>query len=57
VLVGGMAVGTFFTLFVIPSIYMLIARDHSQPAVDEPAGSTGSDAPPHPISHRNPSTA
>lgn len=29
VLVGGMAVGTVFTLFVIPSIYMLIARDHS----------------------------
>ena len=27
VLVGGMAVGTLFTLFVIPSIYMLIARD------------------------------
>jgi multidrug efflux pump len=30
VLVGGMAVGTFFTLFVIPSIYMLVARDHSK---------------------------
>ncbi len=29
VLVGGMAVGTLFTLFVIPSIYMLVARDHS----------------------------
>jgi multidrug efflux pump len=29
VLVGGMAIGTLFTLFVIPSIYMLIARDHS----------------------------
>jgi multidrug efflux pump len=29
VLVGGMAVGTIFTLFVIPSIYMLVARDHS----------------------------
>ena len=27
VLVGGMAIGTLFTLFVIPSIYMLIARD------------------------------
>jgi len=31
VLVGGMAVGTFFTLFVIPSIYMLVAKDHSLP--------------------------
>jgi len=30
VLVGGMAIGTLFTLFVIPSIYMLIARDHRQ---------------------------
>ncbi|MCR6651848.1 MAG: efflux RND transporter permease subunit [Cellvibrionaceae bacterium] len=28
VLVGGMAIGTVFTLFVIPAIYMLIARDH-----------------------------
>ncbi len=27
VLVGGMTVGTFFTLFVIPSIYMLIAKN------------------------------
>jgi len=30
VLVGGMFVGTLFTLFVVPSIYMLIARDHSR---------------------------
>ena len=30
VLVGGMFVGTLFTLFVIPSIYMLIARDHGK---------------------------
>lgn len=28
VLVGGMFVGTLFTLFVVPSIYMLVARDH-----------------------------
>jgi multidrug efflux pump len=28
VLVGGMAVGTVFTLFVVPSLYMLIAREH-----------------------------
>jgi multidrug efflux pump len=28
VLVGGMFIGTIFTLFVVPSIYMLIARDH-----------------------------
>ena len=28
VLVGGMAIGTLFTLFVVPSVYMLIARQH-----------------------------
>jgi multidrug efflux pump len=33
VLVGGMFVGTLFTLFVIPSIYMLIARDHGKDLV------------------------
>jgi multidrug efflux pump len=27
VLVGGMTIGTLFTLFVVPSLYMLIARD------------------------------
>jgi multidrug efflux pump len=30
VLVGGLFIGTFFTLFVVPSIYMLVARDHSK---------------------------
>jgi multidrug efflux pump len=30
VLVGGMAIGSLFTLFVIPSIYMLVARDRSK---------------------------
>jgi multidrug efflux pump len=29
VLVGGMAIGTLFTLFVLPSIYMLLAKDRS----------------------------
>jgi multidrug efflux pump len=28
VLVSGMAIGTLFTLFFVPAIYMLIARDH-----------------------------
>jgi multidrug efflux pump len=37
VLVGGMAVGTLFTLFVVPSIYMLVARDHGQDRLPEPA--------------------
>ncbi len=30
VLVGGMFIGTLFTLLVVPSIYMLIARDHEK---------------------------
>ncbi|HET8819073.1 MAG TPA: efflux RND transporter permease subunit, partial [Xanthomonadaceae bacterium] len=28
VIVGGMSIGTFFTLFVVPVIYLLIGRDH-----------------------------
>jgi len=35
VLVGGMAVGTLFTLFVVPSIYLLVAREHSSGPVPE----------------------
>ncbi|HEY8993486.1 MAG TPA: efflux RND transporter permease subunit [Lacunisphaera sp.] len=44
VLVIGMAVGSVFTLFVVPAFYMLIARDHAKvpvgsaaPVVAEPA--------------------
>ncbi|MCW8858350.1 MAG: efflux RND transporter permease subunit [Deltaproteobacteria bacterium] len=46
VLVGGMAVGTLFTLFIIPSIYMLVAKDHSKDKLREDAlriEETGSD--------------
>ena len=35
-LVSGMIIGTMFTLFVLPAIYMLIARDH-RPRESEPA--------------------
>jgi multidrug efflux pump len=35
VLVGGMTIGTLFTLFVIPSIYMLIAKDHARNRVSQ----------------------
>ncbi len=28
VLVGGMAIGTIFTLFVVPSVYVLVAKNH-----------------------------
>ena len=34
VLVGGMFIGTFFTLLVVPSIYMLVARDHGKDRED-----------------------
>jgi multidrug efflux pump len=30
VLVGGLSIGTFFTLLVLPSVYILIAKDHSK---------------------------
>ena len=33
VLVGGMTIGTIFTLFIVPSLYMLIAKEHHQKAV------------------------
>ncbi len=33
VLVGGMSIGTLFTLFVLPSLYVLIARQHSAQAI------------------------
>lgn len=32
VLVGGMAIGTVLTLFILPSLYVLIARDHCKDA-------------------------
>ncbi|MBV2091748.1 MAG: efflux RND transporter permease subunit, partial [Candidatus Thiodiazotropha sp. (ex Ctena orbiculata)] len=35
VLVGGMAVGTLFTLFVLPSIYVLMAKDHQSEKTTE----------------------
>lgn len=33
VLVGGMTIGTVFTLFILPSVYVLLARDHSEDRV------------------------
>ena len=35
VLVGGMTIGSFFTLFIIPSIYILVARDRSGDLADK----------------------
>ena len=45
VLVGGMTIGTLFTLFVLPSIYVLMAREHrradeSDAAEIQPPGAT-----------------
>jgi multidrug efflux pump len=37
VLVGGMTIGTLFTLFVVPALYVLIAQDHAAARAEEPA--------------------
>jgi multidrug efflux pump len=37
VLVGGMTIGTIFTLFIVPSLYMLIAKDHHKKSLMDPA--------------------
>jgi multidrug efflux pump len=34
-LVSGMIIGTLFTLFVVPSIYVLVARTHTAPVVSD----------------------
>ena len=31
----GLGIGTLFTLFVVPAVYLLLARDHQQSQVDE----------------------
>jgi multidrug efflux pump len=49
VLVGGMAIGTFFTLFVIPSIYMLVARDHAKDLVRQTATEIGGETTAKPV--------
>jgi multidrug efflux pump len=35
VLVGGMTIGTIFTLFIVPSLYMLIAKEHHEKGLGE----------------------
>ena len=37
VIASGLTVGTLFTLFVVPAVYMLIAEDHAHSRVREPA--------------------
>jgi multidrug efflux pump len=46
VLVGGMTIGTFFTLFVVPAVYVLLARDHSKDRVREAAAASEVEASP-----------
>ena len=48
VLVGGLAIGTLFTLFVVPSLYVLIARDHQHEREEESAGDGRSTLEPSP---------
>ncbi len=45
VLVGGMTIGTIFTLFVVPSVYVLLARTHRKEDV-EPADSENTESGP-----------
>jgi len=35
VLVGGMTIGSIFTLFVVPALYVLIAREHHEVSADQ----------------------
>ena len=35
VIASGLSIGTLFTLFVVPAVYMLIAADHSMHADSE----------------------
>ncbi len=47
VLVGGMTIGTLFTLLVVPSLYMLIAKDHSRDRAASPGPSDPAAEPVH----------
>ena len=48
VLVVGMAIGSFFTLFVVPAFYMLIAREHNS-GDDVPETKPDATPPPLPV--------
>jgi multidrug efflux pump len=49
VLVTGMAIGTAFTLFFVPAIYLLIARDHKATAREQEAAEAGQVLAPEPV--------
>jgi multidrug efflux pump len=44
VVVAGMLIGTLFTLFVLPSVYSLLANDHSKAEKQEESDSKNSQA-------------
>jgi len=37
VIASGLSIGTLFTLFVVPAVYLLIATDHSRRESEDPA--------------------
>ena len=41
VIVAGMAIGTFFTLFVVPSLYVLFAKEHAKSRMAAEGSSIG----------------
>jgi multidrug efflux pump len=48
VLVGGMTIGTIFTLFVLPSVYVLLAKDHQAAEARERSRHAGPESMPEP---------
>jgi multidrug efflux pump len=40
VITTGLGIGTLFTLFVVPAVYLLLAREHHQPLVADAAPGT-----------------
>ena len=43
VIATGLSIGTLFTLFVVPAVYMLIAADHSKERAGETADLAGTE--------------
>jgi multidrug efflux pump len=48
VLVGGMSIGTIFTLFIVPSLYVLIARTHDEGVKEKSSGARELELPQEP---------
>jgi multidrug efflux pump len=57
VLVGGMTIGTLFTLFIVPSVYVLIAKDHRGERASEAAGGVEPERAPEPEPDEVPTAA